>query len=308
MLPLGTRMSDVMIRSDTETRFTVNELRGEVILEQLVAENAVSSTEPLRLLIIVAHPDDEAIGAGGLLIRYPDATVAHLTDGGGVGEVTAIARGFHSRGEYAAARRAEVVTALSLAGIPASRVRSLNIPDGEAGDLLVEGCRAVMDVLDDVRPDVVLTHAYEGGHSDHDATAFAVHLAAGVLRREGGKAPLILELTSYHSEGGERVRGRFLPRDGVSVREIVLDAQARSIKTGMFAAFSSQRDVVEKFSVDVERFRIAPRYLFTEAPHAGLLDYERLCQRITGQEWREKAARALELLRSRKRVASPHSD
>ena len=65
-----------------------------------------------------------------------------------------------------------------------------------------------MDVLDDVRPDVVLTHAYEGGHSDHDATAFAVHLAAGVMRREGGKAPLSLpngEVRSFLDDGDELI-------------------------------------------------------------------------------------------------------
>lgn len=305
MLPLGEAMEDVVIRDVSESRSTVSERVGKTVLEQLVAANVQSSGKPLKLLIVVAHPDDEAIGAGALLVQYPNATIAHLTDGGGVGEQTARVRGFASRSDYAAARRSEVCTALSLVGIPTHRVRSLGIPDGEAGRCLVEGCKAVMDLFDDCQPDVVLTHPYEGGHSDHDATAFAVHMAAGVLRREGGKAPIVLELTSYHNRNGQRVRGHFLPRDGVYVHTIVLDQRARSLKAEMLAAFSSQRDVLEKFSTDVERFRVAPRYVFTEAPHDGLLDYERLCISITGKEWRGMAAKALELLRARKRITAP---
>ena len=150
----------------------------------------------------------------------------------------------------------------------------------------------------------MLTHPYEGGHSDHDATAFAVHLAAGVLRREGGVAPIILELTSYHNSNGQRVRDRFLHRDGVRVRTMVLDDDAQRRKHAMLAAFPSQRSVLEQFAVQVERFRVAPRYVFTEPPHPGVLDYERFCVRITGAEWRAMAAKALELLRARKRAAS----
>lgn len=290
--------------SEEEARFLLDEHRSEVILEQLVSVDARTGDARLRLLIVVAHPDDEVLGAGALLGHYPDATVAHLTDGGGVEESTARARGFRSRADYVAERRKEVVAALSLAGVPEHQVRSLGIPDGEAGRLLVESARVIMGLLDEVQPDVVLTHPYEGGHSDHDATAFAVHLAVGVLRREGGKSPVILELTSYHNSDGERVRGKFIPHDEVRMRTVVLDDNQRALKADMLAAFSSQRDVVDKFGVKVERFRIAPRYIFTDAPHEGPLDYERRCVRITGTEWRAAAAEALELIRARKRSSS----
>ena len=301
-------MSHVVIRPPSDSRFSLSDGTSEVILDDLIAANAKSGGTPLRLLVIVAHPDDEAIGAGALLASYPDAMIAHLTDGGGADDVAARARGFASRGEYAAARRAEVATALSLIGISADRIRSLGIPDGAAGLRLVESCHHVMELLDDVQPDVVLTHPYEGGHSDHDAVAFSVQLAAGVLRREGGKSPIVLELTSYHNRNGERVRGHFLPRVGQRVRTVILDAAARIRKSEMLARFTSQRDVLEKFPVDVERFRVAPRYRFTEAPHDGLLDYELRCLRITGDEWRARAAVALEQLRARRRAVSRQLD
>lgn len=293
-------MSDIVVRGARDSRWKPGAEPSEAILEHLIAAT-IAGDVPLRLLVVVAHPDDEAIGAGALLANYPDATVAHLTDGGGLNEATARSRGYRSREEYADTRRREVVASLALVGIPPSRVRSLGIPDGAAGHRLVASCRAIMDLMDDVAPDVVLTHPYEGGHSDHDAAAFGVHLAAGLLRREGERAPIILELTSYHHANGRRVRGRFLPYDGVSVHSVVLGADERRRKASMFAAFESQRAVLEQFSLHVERFRVAPRYLFTAPPHAGVLDYERFSLGFTGGEWRAQAARALAVLRARAR-------
>ena len=102
-------MPQLSILERLQVRRDTREQRSEIMLEQFVAANATAGGAPLRLLILVAHPDDEAIGAGALLGHYPLAVVAHLTDGGGVEDTTAIARGFTSRAAYAAARRGEVL-------------------------------------------------------------------------------------------------------------------------------------------------------------------------------------------------------
>ena len=44
--------------------------------------------------------------------------------------------------------------------------------------------------------------------------------------------------------------------------------------------------------------------LFTVPPHEGQLDYERLCKKMTGAQWRAEAERALETLRSRMQFRS----
>lgn len=282
-----------------ESRFSLERESGRELLTRLLAATNDAGVCPLKLLVVVAHPDDEAIGAGALLRGYPDATIVHLTDGGGADLETVRAHGFTSREDYAEARRREVLAALSIVGIRGQQVRCLGVPDGEAGRRLLDVSRLVMDVIDEIHPDVVLTHAYEGGHSDHDAAAFAVHMAAGVLRRNGVGAPLILELTSYHDRDGERVRGEFLPAD-VPEAELVLGEEERELKRRMFEAFTTQLDVVRPFPLDVERFRIAPRYLFNAPPHDGTLDYERRCVRITGAEWRQIAEQALQMLRARR--------
>ena len=280
------------------SRFKLGRSVAQQTLDRLITGDGVA-VDPPRVLVIVAHPDDEAIGAGALLAEVPDATVVHVTDGAPRDSNAAELRGFSSRDAYAEARRAEVLAALSIAGIASSRVRCMGYVDGEATLSLVQLCHDVIDLMLEIEPEIVITHPYEGGHTDHDATAFAVHLACGILRREGVPAPVVLELTSYHSRNGKRVRNQFLPRKNVPERTLELPPEAQLLKLRMFEQFLSQRACLRDFPVTAERFRIAPRYTFTAPPHEGQLDYERYCATICGVEWRARAGKALEMLRAR---------
>jgi LmbE family N-acetylglucosaminyl deacetylase len=106
--------------------------------------------------------------------------------------------------------------------------------DGEASTQLLELVFDVADMMDEVRPNIVLTHPYEGGHSDHDATAFSVHLACGILRRDNVPTPIVLELTSYHNFSGARRVFSFLPFVGADERTIRLTVAEKELKTRMY--------------------------------------------------------------------------
>ena len=292
----------LIIKPKRASRFKAGRKSGELALQRLVSPAAA---EPPRVMVIVAHPDDECIGAGALLADVPEATIVHVTDGAPRANAAARKRGFANRDAYAEARREEVVNALAHVGIPESRIRCLGFVDGEATLRLVELCHDVIDLLLELEPEIVLTHPYEGGHTDHDATAFAVHMATGILRREGVASPVVLELTSYHQRDGRRVRSRFLPRKNLPERVLGLTPDTQMLKLRMFEEFLSQRDCLREFPVEAERFRVAPRYDFTSPPHEGTLDYERFCTTICGEEWRARASRALDLLRARGRVTPP---
>lgn len=193
-----------------------------------------------------------------------------------------------------------MVNALAHIGITPERCRGLGYVDGEASLQLTELVFDVADLMNEVRPDIVITHPYEGGHSDHDATAFAVHLACGILRRDNVPTPLVLELTSYHNFSGERRIFSFLPFLGTDSRTIELTEHERVLKKRMYDEFNSQKTVLDRFPIAIERFRAAPRYQFTAAPHEGQLEYERFCTFITGAQWRNNAGKALETLRTRR--------
>ena len=292
------RPADVLITPDRDARYRAPSEITRDVLDRIAQRAAYAKALPTTL-VVVAHPDDEAIGAGGLLAGLPDAVVVHVTDGAPRDEHYAQSKGFHTREEYARARRREVANALSHVGITPERCRGLGYVDGELSLQLLELVFDVADLMDEVRPDIVLTHPYEGGHSDHDASAFAVHLACGILRRDGVPAPAVFELTSYHNFSGQRRVLNFLPFVGSEQRTITLTKAEKELKKRMYDEFVSQKQVLERFPIGIERFRAAPRYVFTEAPHQGLLDYERFCTIITGAQWRQNAGRALDALRTR---------
>jgi len=295
-----TKAPDLIVNTDREARYRPPAEVTNEVLDSIVQRAALARALP-RTLVVVAHPDDEAIGAGGLLTGIPDAVVVHVTDGAPRDERYAQSKGFLTREEYARARQREVANALAHIGITPDRCRGLGYVDGEASLQMVELVFDVANLIVELRPDVVLTHPYEGGHSDHDATAFAVQLACGILRRDKAPAPIVLELTSYHNFSGTRRVFEFLPFVGSDHRTIRLTDAEKALKKRMYDEFASQRQVLKRFPINIERFRPAPRYLFTEAPHKGQLDYERFCTILTGAEWRKNASKALEALRTRRR-------
>ena len=255
-----------------------------------------------RTLLIVAHPDDESIGAGARLAELGEAWVTYVTDGAPRNVEVARRYGFETREAYSEQRQKEARAALAIAGVSEERIGCLHIVDGEATLNLVELCLRIADLIDTLRPNVIVTHPYEGGHTDHDATAFAVHLACGVLRREGVKPPAVFEMTSYNAVTGERVCQQFLPhtRADMDQRLVELDADEQDMKARMYACFETQQSVLKDFDTRLEKFRPAPRYVFTRPPHGGVLNYERYGDPDLGRRFRDGAEEALRQLRVRR--------
>jgi N-acetylglucosamine malate deacetylase 2 len=247
------------------------------------------------VVVIAAHPDDEVIGAGCQLWRWRDVLIIFVTDGAPRSMTDALENGFTTRADYARARRTESLAALVLAGVKSERIIQLPFADQDASFQLPALIESLADILRRIRPALIVTHAYEGGHPDHDATAFAVHAAARVLVQSGRPAPLLFEMTSYHNCGGLMVTGEFLPRADCPVTGFVLSDREREFKQRLFACFETQRKVLQYFPVQCERFRPAPEYDFTQPPHEGQLYYELFDWGMTGGRWRmlvsESAAR-----------------
>ena len=275
------------VKADLITRFIVGD-RG--------------AREQLTTLIVVAHPDDESIGAGARLKKLGDAWVVDVTDGAPRDAECARRHGFETPEDYAEARRLELQQAMNLAGLPPERLIRLDFADGEVTFRLAELCLRVTELLDSMRPDVVLTHPYEGGHTDHDATAFAVHLACGILTREGITPPAILEIALYNAQKGTRVVQQFVPHERADRGQLLirLSAKERTLKQAIFDCFTTQRNVLENFSTEFEKFRPAPRYDFTRPPHSGVLNYERYGDPDRGKSWRAQAERVLKSLGMRR--------
>jgi N-acetylglucosamine malate deacetylase 2 len=294
---------------------------GEAILACLAAGASVAE----RVMIVVAHPDDETIGLGAQLSRFNDALLVHVTDGAPLDSDDARNYGFASVADYAAARQAELAASLRAGDAARLRGLGLGIPDKEAWQDLAGLARRIAEKLRAEEPASVFTHAYEGGHPDHDAAAFAVHAAC----RLSAIPAALIEMPFYHRGDGYLVTGKFLPppspplsassrRKPRSIPQpierltngfrsspgrrfppatmISLRAEDRRRKQRMIDCFTTQRWLLEQFDLSTEHFRIAPDYDFREPPHLGKLHYETLGWGIAGADWRRAATDALDRL------------
>jgi len=192
--------------------------------------------------------------------------------------------------DYAAARAAELAAALGVLGVDPRRI-SIGAPDQELVSHLPEVVARLEPEL--ARAELVLTHAYEGGHPDHDAAALAVQVACERLRRRTGRAPARLEFAGYHAEGSGRVVGRFFPARGGPEVEARLTGPTLAAKRAALACFLTQAPVIAWFRPELERYRVAPDYDFTAPPPPGSALYDQWGWNLTSADWRTAAARFL---------------
>lgn len=136
-----------------------------------------------RLLIVVAHPDDETFGTGSVLLRAAADgahTVVACATRGESGEVRDAVT--VPDGDLGALREAELRAAARALGVAEVEVWGFadSGMDGEAASgTLCAAARedvvaAVSDALDRHRPDVVVTLAADDGHRDHACVRDAV--------------------------------------------------------------------------------------------------------------------------------------
>lgn len=248
-------------------------------------------------LIVVAHPDDEVVGAGAQLPKLQEPYILHVTDGAPANMADARSHGFKKRKDYAGARRRELVAAMEIAGIPSHRLIRAGKRDQEASFDLFGLTRMLAGLIEEIRPSLILCHAYEGGHPDHDAAAFATRAAVRLLRREKAQEPVLLEFALYHATPGGMAVFEFLHREKTPSILLQLSEEERSLKQRMLDCFQTQKEVLSSFPVSVELFRIALACDFTAPPHRGRLYYENFGWGMDGKTWRTLAAKALRELK-----------
>ena len=265
------------------------------LLEILRAGEGAARPALPRAMLVGAHPDDETVLAGARLRRLAGAVFVCVTDGAPRNGYDAGRHGLTPE-QYAQARRIELESVLGRCGIPPQRILSLDCPDQQATLLLVPASRRLAQLFAQYGTEVVLSHAYEGGHPDHDASAFIVHAAVALRRAQGAAAPAIVEMAGYRRRAdGERSCG-FLPRpDGAPDDALMIDQEpdALRFKSELVAGFTTQRETLSGLPIAAEGYRVAPAYDFRQPPHAGKLHYENYPWGMSGERVRELAGEAL---------------
>jgi len=139
-------------------------------------------TEPSRLLVVLAHPDDESLGFGGTLARYAAEGVETYLVTATRGE-----RGrFGPQGktadpvEVGRVREAELRAASATLGI--RELSILDYPDGAVDQ--VDAAAATLTIthhIRRVRPHVVVTFGPEGGYGHPDHIAISQLTTAAIV-------------------------------------------------------------------------------------------------------------------------------
>ncbi|MGZ4620454.1 MAG: PIG-L family deacetylase [Blastococcus sp.] len=243
------------------------------------------SNNPLTLMAVHAHPDDEATGTGGVLARYAAEGVRTVlvtcTDGrcgDGAGGVKPGEPG-HDPASVAAARRAELEASCTILGVSDLEVLgyfdsgmagwSTNDVPGSFWTTPVEDAAGrLAELIDRYRPDVVVTYDPFGfyGHPDH-IQAHRITMAA--LERTASAAK-VYWTTMPHStmaKFGEMAREAGMempdeppadfPQIGLPDDQITTWVDVTAFADRKFAALgahASQEETMPFLSMGVERF------------------------------------------------------
>jgi LmbE family N-acetylglucosaminyl deacetylase len=118
------------------------------------------------------HPDDEAIGAGGFLLRHRHGSDLHLicvSDGEKDGCVLKRDNGVSANGRISLAEARHREFADVAKRLNAASVSCLGLPDGAARPTMEQATR-LRDLISSKKPDVVLLPWFLDNHPDHRLT------------------------------------------------------------------------------------------------------------------------------------------
>lgn len=212
------------------------------------------NTEPRsfgKVLVLAAHPDDETIACSALLQRATASLVVFAVDG--APPHFEFEKTFGSLRKYSDARFQEASQALTL--IPNCSFRRLARKDSNwfvDQHLfldLQEAFSSFIEIIEEFSPDVLVSHAFEGGHIDHDACHVLASRAAFSLGLRGLEFPLY-----WRSARGEDVFQEFRKyREGEFSLQLL--QQELFVKQQMLAEYRTQKTLTLVFRPETEPFR-----------------------------------------------------
>lgn len=200
-----------------------------------------NSQSPQKFLFIFAHPDDESVASAGTIRQLVDqghhVTVAVATDGA-AGEISERARDqWEAHGKnLSLLRQEELHKVQKILGF--QELRWLGFGDGEITNKDVWGKLkfAIIDLINDVQPNVVVTHDHTGWyfHLDHVGVSIATVWAIDEAQHQ-----VDLFLVSHFRSLNTKWAYAYNPYQPIT-HTVQLVGEQRDIKQQAYEAHASQ--------------------------------------------------------------------
>ncbi len=171
--------------------------------------------QPRKIAVIVAHPDDEALGAGGTMARHASR--------GDIVHPIFLADGVGARGQDAAAaeKRAQAGR-LAAAALGAGEPRFLGFPDNRLDTVaLLEIIQAIEQIIARIGPDTIYTHHQGDLNIDHVICHRAVLTACRPLPQCTVRRIYAMEVPSSTEWGSPSAAHAFVPTHFVDISAVV---------------------------------------------------------------------------------------
>lgn len=207
------------------------------------------------VLVVAAHPDDEALGCGGTMAR-------HAAEGDRV-HVVFMADGVGARrGGSAELAERNAHRDIALVALGVTSQRSLGFPDNQMDSTpLLQIVQALEEVIRTIRPTIIYTHHASDLNVDHRLTEAAVLTACRPMPGETVREILAFEIMSS-SEWAAPNRPMFQPNVFVDItnhwprKRAALKAYEREMRAAPHSRSIEHLDVLSRhrgMSVGVER-------------------------------------------------------
>lgn len=178
----------------------------------------------MRYLIVVAHPDDEVLGAG--------ATIYKLKKSGHNVAVVTMAN-------HAAARKNISDTLIedqkkSMEILEVDKIYTANFPNIKMNTVPhLELVQFIERCIEDFKAEVIITHHPSDTNNDHVMTSYAVQAAARLFQRRDDipklKGLLYMEVLSSTEWSFDSTANRFIPNCFVEIEEEGLEKKLKAL-------------------------------------------------------------------------------
>lgn len=214
-----------------------------------------------RLVVVAAHPDDESLGAGGLIATAAATGVSVYVVLLTAGEASPYATPGKTRHALATLRLAEMENALARLA-PDNFLVFLGAPDGQVGKSEEQIARSLADLVGDGCQTIIAAPWRHDGHDDHEAAGRAAAEAAALSGARLLEYPLLAWTTSAPEDlpwGQVRcldLTDQLQDQKAAAIRAHVSQVRPTGAHAGGGAPLPGR--VLAHFHTDVEHFVEAP--------------------------------------------------